>query len=47
MLNITPEEDKDINRNKNIKKAYEYGYTKAEISDYLDLSFNTVKYILI
>jgi len=40
-------EDKDINRNENIKNAYKYGYTKAEISDYLDLSFNTIKHILI
>lgn len=41
------EEDKDINRNKNIKRANTYGYTKAEISEFLNLSFNTVKNILV
>ncbi len=41
------EEDHDINRNTNIKKAYEYGYTNAEIANYLNLSFNTIKNILI
>ena len=40
------EEDKDINRNYNIKKAYEYGYTKTEIADYLDLSTKTINIIL-
>lgn len=39
-------EDKDIDRNKNIIKAYSYGYTKTEISEYLNLSFNTVKNVL-
>ncbi len=37
------EKDKDINRNQNIKLAYDYGYSNAEIADYLGLSFNTVK----
>lgn len=32
------EEDRDINRNENIKKAYAYGYTKAEIAKYMSLS---------
>lgn len=41
------EEDKDINRNQNVKKAYDYGYTNGEIAEYLGLSFNTVKHILI
>ena len=40
------EEDKDINRNENIKKAYKYGYTKAEIAEYTNLCFNTVKNII-
>lgn len=40
------EEDSDINRNQNIKKAYDYGYTIAEISDYLGLSYNAVKHVL-
>ncbi|MGB3751901.1 MAG: transposase [Arcobacteraceae bacterium] len=40
------EEDKDINRNNNIKKAYEYGYTNTEIAEYLKLSFNTVKNVI-
>ena len=39
-------DDADINRNDNINKAYKYGYTKAEISDFLNLSFNTVKNVL-
>ena len=26
------EQDRDINRNANIKKAYKYGYTKADIA---------------
>ncbi len=32
------EEDRDINRNENIKKAYEYGYKKSEIALFLGLS---------
>ncbi|WP_458699913.1 transposase [Sulfurospirillum sp. 1307] len=32
------ENDRDINRLKNIKKAYEYGYTKAEIANFLNIS---------
>ena len=40
------EEDRDINRNKNIKKAFEYGYTKTEISNYLNLSYNAIKNII-
>lgn len=36
------EKDKDINRNNNIKKAFEYGYTKAEIAKYLNLNHSTV-----
>ena len=36
------EEDKDINRNENINKAFKYGYTKKEITDYLGLNYSTV-----
>lgn len=32
------EQDRDINRDANIKKAYEYGYTKTEIANFLNLS---------
>ena len=32
---------------KNIKKAYEYGYTKAEIANFLNISHSTVLRILI
>ena len=40
------EEDKDINRKINIKKAYEYGYSKTMIADLLGLSMKTIsKYI--
>ena len=40
------EKDKDINRNINIKKAYEYGYTKTEIAKLLNLSSKTVANVL-
>ena len=40
------EEDKDINRNTNIKKAFEYGYTKTEIANFLELSTKTISRIL-
>lgn len=40
------EEDRDINRNTNIKKAYEYGYTKADIASFLNLSHAGVSKIL-
>jgi len=40
------EEDKDINRNENIKKAFEYGYTKSEIAFFLELSPSTVSRIV-
>lgn len=36
------QEDTDINRNENINKAYQYGYTKQEITDYLGLNYSTV-----
>jgi len=36
------DEDRDINRNANIKKAYEYGYTKTQIADFLELSTKTI-----
>ena len=38
--------DRDINRNDGIKKAYEYGYTKSEIADFLSLNASTVSRIL-
>jgi REP element-mobilizing transposase RayT len=40
------EEDKDINRNANINKAYEYGYTKTEIAEFSNLSTKTINIIL-
>lgn len=40
------EYDRDINRNINIKKAYEYGYTKADISNFLNLSHTAVAKVL-
>ena len=41
------EENTTISRNKNIKNAYEYGYTKAEIAKYLSLNHSTISRILI
>ena len=38
--------DRDLNRNANIKKAYEYGYTKTEISNFVELSITSVSKIL-
>lgn len=40
------DEDKDINRNVNIRKAFKYGYTKTEIANFLNLSTNTINTIL-
>lgn len=40
------EKDKDINRNENIKKAFEYGYKKTEIANILNLSTKTISNIL-
>jgi len=40
------EEDKDINRDKNIRKAYAYGYTKSEIAYFLSLSSSAISKIL-
>jgi REP element-mobilizing transposase RayT/DNA-binding CsgD family transcriptional regulator len=40
------EQDHDINRNTNIKKAYDYGYTKTEIADFLNISNTAVSKIL-
>jgi len=40
------EQDRDINRNKNIKKAFEYGYTKTEIANFLNLSTKTINIVL-
>lgn len=36
------EQDRDINRNQNIKKAFEYGYTKTNIANFLNLSVKTI-----
>lgn len=38
--------DHDINRDENIKKAFEYGYTKSEIADFLKLNHSTVSRII-
>ena len=38
--------DRDINRDQNIKKAYEYGYTKSDIANFLRLSASTVTRVL-
>jgi hypothetical protein len=40
------EQDHDINRNENIKKAFEYGYTKSEIANFLSLSHTSITKIL-
>jgi len=40
------EEDRDINRNENMKKAWEYGYSKAEIARFVGLSVRMVGKIL-
>jgi len=37
--------DKDINRNANIKKAYDYGYNKSEIAKFLNLNPSSVSRI--
>ncbi len=34
--------DRDINRDINIKKSYEYGYKKSEIAKFLDLNVSTI-----
>ncbi len=41
------EEDRDVNRNENIEKAYDYGYTKTEIAAFVGLSSKSVSNILI
>jgi len=38
--------DRDINRNQNIKDAYEYGYTKADIANFIGLSHTGVAKIV-
>ena len=40
------DEDVDINRNKNINKAYQYGYTKKEITNYLGLNYSTISRVI-
>ncbi|MEN4045913.1 transposase [Sulfurimonas sp. NWX367] len=39
--------DTDANRNENIKKAFDYGYTKSEIAKFLSLSHSSVHRILV
>ena len=34
--------DRDINRTKNIKRAFDYGYTKTEIANFIGLSIKTI-----
>ncbi len=38
--------DKDIDRNRSIKNAYEYGYTKSEIARFIELSPSSVSKII-
>jgi len=45
-LKIFFEEDRDINRNLGIRKAYEYGYTKSEIARFLGISHTAVGKII-
>jgi putative transposase len=40
------EQDRDINRDENIKRAFEYGYTKSEIAIFLELNPSTVSRII-
>lgn len=40
------EVDRDINRDENIKKAFEYGYTKSEIATLLNISHTAVSKIV-
>jgi REP element-mobilizing transposase RayT len=40
------EKDKDINRTRNIIKAYQYGYSKSEIARFLHLSTTTISNIV-
>jgi hypothetical protein len=40
------EKDRDIHRNANIQKAYDYGYTKTEIATFVGLSSKHVSNIL-
>jgi REP element-mobilizing transposase RayT len=40
------ETDRALNRNQNIKKAYNYGYTKTEIANFLNLSTKTISNLL-
>jgi len=40
------EMDRDINKNNNIKRAFEYGYTKTEIANFLDISKVAVSKII-
>ena len=39
-------EDRDINRNINMKKAYEYGYSKSDIARFLSLNPSSVSRIV-
>lgn len=41
------EQDRDINRDENIQKAFKYGYTKSEIAIFLELNPSTVSRIIL
>lgn len=41
------EQDRDINRDANIQKAFKYGYTKSEIAIFLELNPSTVSRIIL
>ncbi len=45
-LEIFFEKDRDINRNKNMQKAYEYGYSKTEIAAFVGLSSKSMAKLL-
>jgi hypothetical protein len=40
------DKDRDINRNQNIKKAYDYGYTKTQIANFVQLTPKSISNIL-
>ena len=40
------DEDRDFNRNENIKKAYDYGYSQTEISNFIKLDRKTISQIV-
>jgi len=40
------EQDRDISRNENIKKACDYGYTKSEIASFLNVSHTAISKVI-